>query len=175
MWIPSSHLLLYQDTSWSLSQVDKETLNTSDPLASPLLLQRGKREPLTISSAALLKSSRRARRSHYQASRRRQHPRVTIRWWSLDVAPSASRSQMMQHTRFTVSLTKMQSQGMWVSESVGRPQVCSMYASHGQERSHKQAPLLSIHLHSILAIMRKLPSFCALMDGSRHLVGRSTV
>jgi hypothetical protein len=52
-WNSSSHLLLYQDTTWSLSQVDKNSLNISITLALPLLLWRGGREPLTINTRIL--------------------------------------------------------------------------------------------------------------------------
>jgi hypothetical protein len=64
-WNSSSHLLLYQDTAWSLSQVDRNPLNTSIPLASPLPLRWGRNEPLTINSAAPPQSSRRARQRQY--------------------------------------------------------------------------------------------------------------
>jgi hypothetical protein len=43
-----------------LSQVDKETLNTSVLLASPLPLQRGRHEPLTTSSTTSSQPSPRA-------------------------------------------------------------------------------------------------------------------
>jgi hypothetical protein len=49
------------DKTWSLSQVDKNSLNTLIPLASLLPLRRGGREPLTINTATPPQSPRRAR------------------------------------------------------------------------------------------------------------------
>ena len=45
---------------------DKELLNTSIPLVSPLSLQQGTREPLTITTMTYPQSSQRARRRHHQ-------------------------------------------------------------------------------------------------------------
>jgi hypothetical protein len=80
MWTPSSHLLFYQDTIWSLSQVDKESLVTSVPLASPLLSGEVGTNPLQSQPRHLHNLQGELDKDTTKSSMRQQPPRVTSRW-----------------------------------------------------------------------------------------------
>ena len=174
-WNSSSHLLLYQDTTWSLSQVDKKSLNTSIPLMSPLPLRRGRREPLTINTAASPQSSWRARRRQSpEPSRRRQPPRVTSQRRLLGVPPSASRiTKWCKCTRNPQSLTRMQSQAKSVREWVRGSQMSSMYARNGQESPHTWAPPLNSSHYVQLAQLLRMRGRSALYDQTVQHTGNN--
>ena len=144
---------------------------------SPLPLRRGRREPLTINTAASPQSSWRARRRQSpEPSRRRQPPRVTSQRRLLGVPPSASRiTKWCKCTRNPQSLTRKQSQAKSVREWVGGSQMSSMCARNGQERSHTRATLLFIVPHLKPTVMCKRGQFCAHADRPRPRAGRSAV
>jgi hypothetical protein len=144
---------------------------------SPLPLRRGRREPLTINTAASPQSSWRARRRQSpEPSRRRQPPRVISQWRLLGVPPSASRiTEWCKCTRNPQSLTRMQSQAKSVREWVGGSQMSSMCARNSQESSLTRATLLFIAPHQIPTVMCKKHQFCAHGDGPRPRAGRSVV
>jgi hypothetical protein len=144
---------------------------------SALPLRRGRREPITINTAASLQSSWRARRRQSpEPSRRRQPPRVTSQWRLLGVPPSASRiTEGCKCTRNLQSLTRMQSQAKSVREWVRGSQMSSMCARNSQERSHTRATLLFIVPHQIPTVMSKKDQFCAHADDPRPRAGRSAV
>jgi hypothetical protein len=158
IWIPGSHLLFYQDFAWSLSEVNKKTLNTLIPLVLPLPIQRGRRGPSQSPLWLLHNLLEELDGVTTKPSRRRQ-PRRS--------------HEMMKHTRITQSLTRMQSQAMGVSESVWKTQICLMYGKDGQKRSYTWAPLLFIPLQTLLVVMGELPPICTLADGSCIMIGWS--
>jgi hypothetical protein len=91
--------------------------------------------------------------------RRRQPPRVTRHWRSLNVPPSASRSHGWHNALGSLdhSLECHLKQCVWVS--VWKAQMCSMYSRNGQDSSHTWAPLQFIPLQTLLAVMGNLPPF----------------
>jgi hypothetical protein len=77
-------------------------------------------------------------------SRRWQPSRVTSRWRSLDVPPSASRSPQWCNALDSLNHSQECNQAMWVSECVWQAPMFLMYATNGQKRVHTRAPLLFI-------------------------------
>jgi hypothetical protein len=81
-------------------------------------------------------------------------------------------TRMMQHTRITQSLTRMQSQVIEVSESVRKAQISSKCAKNGQESNYIWALLLFIPHQTLLAIMGILSPFHPFADGLCPMAGQ---
>jgi hypothetical protein len=154
-WNSSSHLLLYQDTTWSFESSGQELTqyldSTSVAFAAPARWARTPHNQSRGSSTIFTESST---ETTPELSRRRQPPSVTSRWRLPGVPPSASKDQNeCKCTKAFQSLTRMRSQSTSVSIWVGGSQMSSMCARSCQESPHTRAPLLFIALNTNIAVM----------------------
>jgi hypothetical protein len=153
-WTPSSHLLLYQDTTWSLSQ---GIMNRPIPRFHWCCLCRSGEVGANPSQSPLWLLCNLHRELDGDAtkpSRRQQPPRVTSRWRLLGVPPSASRSPNDANTLGTLNHSQgcNLKQCVWVSRKITN--VFSVWYEWPRELSHASSTYI-YKIQTFLVVMCK--------------------
>jgi hypothetical protein len=174
-WIPNSHFLLYQDTAWSLSQVDKGTLNTSIPLVFLCRSSEVGENPSQSPPRLLHNLLEELDGVTTNPSRRRQPPRVTSQWRLLDVHPSALNSHIWCDTLGSLdhSLECNLKQSTWV-RVFGKLR-CAQYMLGMAKRASTHEPLVFIPFETLLAVMGNFPLSAHSVDGPHSRTRRYTI